>query len=732
MNYHTKDQSQSSGQPVGNIQSNMGSARARGPSVRRRKTKFTVNELIALGNEHHQNNNLEIAESAYRAVLAHCPNHPIALQFLGVLAQQSGNPEAAVKLISQAIAVADDYHQAHNNLGNAYDAMDDIEKAAESYERALDIKPDYTDALFNLGLMKRKLRKYEEAKEILEKCADLEPRRADVHFELGQVHQRLANRTRAQICYQVAMSIDPNHGDSRVSYGNVLQTIGKFDESVDQYDLAIEHDADNIQALNAKGVALRKVGRFDESMDVISHSEELDPTNIETLNALGSAYQTIGDNDKAAECYLRAVRLAPHFESPHKCLLFVALNMPQLSSQELFDIHREVRGYFDRPDVADKVFNDRDKNPDRKLRIGYVSSDFRTHVVAMNILPVIANHNHDDFEVFLYGQVEYPDTVTENFKELTDHWRSTMQKSNEEVAEMIEEDEIDILLFVAGRFDENRPIIATYRPAPIQVSFHDCATSGLEAMDYYLTDDILHPQNTQEQFTEELYRLPNYYQYPIQHGLPEITPCPALENGYVTFGCFNKPEKINDDVIELWSQVLKAVPNSKLLMKYFNHYNEPTMKERYLSRFRENGIEEDRILLKCNLHDRQTHLALYNLVDIALDPFPFNGATTTFEALTMGVPVVTLLGRHFVDRVGASIVTHGGFSQLVGKDKEEYIAIAQDLAADIDALNLLRMPMRDNLHQSRLCDGVPYAHNVEAALREMWQTWCETGGHKGK
>ena len=231
-------------------------------------------------------------------------------------------------------------------------------------------------------------------------------------------------------------------------------------------------------------------------------------------------------------------------------------------------------------------------------------------------------------------------------------------------ADIIEKDEIDILVVLAGRFDENRPIVTTYRPAPIQVSFHDCATSGLKSMDYYFTDSVLHPSNTAELFTEELYRLPYYYQYPVQEGIPEIKDTPALNNDYITFGSFNKPEKIGDSVIELWANVLLAVPNSKLLLKYFNHYDEESMKQRWISRFEKYNIVASRIIFMGNIDDRQSHLALYDLIDIALDPFPFNGATTTFESLSMGVPVVSLLGKHFVDRVAGSIVTHAGYPEL--------------------------------------------------------------------
>ena len=699
------------------------SSRALG-SIALAKTSYSIPELIKLGNHLHKDGQFEVAESAFRKVLEYQPDHVVALHFLGVIAHQTGNLEAGAQLVARAITLEPNYTQAHNNLGNIFEALGKPEIAVEHYRNALKLNEHYVDALFNLGIALRQLNEMSEAEKIFLKCVDLEPKRADVQFEIGQTYQKLGKRTEAQIAYRVALSLDPKHVDARMNVGNILTTLGKVEEAIKEFDEALKSDPGHIKLINSKGVAQRKIGLFQESLETSEIALELDANNIETLNTLGAAYQTLGKNEKAADCYWRALRLAPEAECAHKCLLFVALNIPDISSQELFDIHREVRGNFDKPWLSKKPFADRNRDANRRLKIGYLSSDFRTHVVAMNILPLIANHDHERFEIYLYGQVEYPDEVTEKFEFFADHWRSTMLMSNEAVANMIEEDEIDILVTLAGRFDENRPIVASYRPAPIQISFHDCATSGLEATDYYLTDGILHPQDTCEQFTEELWRLPLYYQYPIQDGLPDIKDVPAIRNGFITFGCFNKPEKISEPVFALWSDILRAVPDSKILMKYFNHYSQPSMQQDIRSRFKEYGIVADRLILKAGMDNRQHHLENYHEVDIALDPFPFNGATTTFESLTMGVPVITLLGRHFVDRVAASIVSHGGYPELVTENKKAYVKLAEKLSSNLTSLNQMRQSMRENLHNSQLCDGENYSKNVEMAFQKMWHRWC--------
>ena len=731
MNHLSKDKTNSNRSMVGNIRSGQSLSQPLGLISVPRKTTYTIKELIETANKFHKEGKLAHAESGFRKILEHIPNHPVALHFLGVIALQSGNPNASIKLIKRALETAPDYSQAYNNLGNAYNTLDQIEDAIDNYSQALELNPDNVDALFNLGLMQRKIGNYEEARKLLQKCVEVEPRRADINFYLGAIYEKLGNRMQAQICYRVALNVDPNYNEARVSLGNLFQTVGRLDESIEQYDLAMEKDQNYANALTAKGVALRKHGNFSSSLDNILKSENIDPNNLSTLVSLGTSYQSLGDNDKATEVYWRAFKINPDVSATHKCLLYTALNNPKLTSQELYDHHLEVRGRFNKPELSKKNFPERDRTTTRRLRVGYISSDFRKHVVALNVFPVIKNHNHDAFEIFLYSHVDFPDELTESFKNSADHWRSIFLKSDQEAADMIEEDGIDVLVVLAGRFDENRPTIAANRPAPIQVSFHDCATSGLEAMDYYLTDNILHPSDTPELFTEELYRLPYYYQYPVQEYLPEVKPSPVLTNGFITFGCFNKPEKINDTVIELWADVLRAVPESKLLLKYFNSYSEPDMSARWTSRFKNNGISEDRLIFQYNSDCRQTHLALYEQIDISLDPFPFNGATTTFEALSMGVPVVSLLGKHFVDRVAASIVTHAGYPEFVAKTKEDYVKLAKNLASDIDGLNKLRLSIRENLQKSKICDGEPYCRNIETAFRDMWTTWCKTGGYKG-
>ena len=365
-----------------------------------------------------------------------------------------------------------------------------------------------------------------------------------------------------------------------------------------------------------------------------------------------------------------------------------------------------------------------DPTPDRRLRVGYLSSDFRNHPVGLVLLPLLSSHDRVKFEVFCYADVPRPDAMTERFRSTVDHWHPIVGKPDSEVAGMVRADAIDVLVCLAGHFDSNRPLVCAHRAAPVQVSFHDGATSGLEEMDYWLTDDFLHPPDTKEMFTEELYRLPVFYQWlPIEEA-PTIETLPAEKVGFVTFGSFNNPAKVNEEVISLWGEVLKSVPGSRLLLKYKNWYGQESLHNNVVEKFAACGVDQDRIIFATTPDTLAEHLGRYGEVDIALDPFPFNGATTTFQALWMGVPVITLAGETFISRAAGSILHHAGLGDLAVDTPEAYVACARDLAGDLERLRTLRANLRERMAASPLCNAANYARSVETAYRDMWRKWC--------
>jgi predicted O-linked N-acetylglucosamine transferase (SPINDLY family) len=449
------------------------------------------------------------------------------------------------------------------------------------------------------------------------------------------------------------------------------------------------------------------------------------PDFAEAHYNLGSALMNLGKLDEAITSYRKAFAINPEYVDADRNLLFALLNVPGLTPEELFAEHVCFAENHARDIVhlGGNLTNDTD--PDRRLRVGYLSSDFKNHPVGLNVISLVSSHDHDKFEVFCYADVPRPDAVTKQFRSCVDHWRPIAGKPDADVAGMVRADEIDVLVCLAGRFDNNHPLVCAHRVAPVQVSFHDGATSGLKEMDYWLTDDYLHPDNTKELFTEELYRLPVLYQYPPIEDAPPVAALPAENAGYITFGSFNNPAKVNDEVLCLWAEVLTSVPGSKMLLKYKNWYAQASLQDRVFEQFAACGIEQDRVILAAPPRDTLTeHLSRYGDIDIALDPFPFNGSTTTFQALWMGVPVISLAGETFISRAAGSLLHQVELDDLTVDTPEAYVALARDFAGDLDRLRTLRAGLREQVAASPLCDAPAYARSVETAYRSMWRKWC--------
>ena len=689
----------------------------------------SLEEIFKIGNSYHKNNQLGKAETIYRKILENAPEHSGALHFLGVIAHQSGNIDRAIELIKNAIKLSPEYHTAHNNLGNIFVDIGELDKATKAFKRAIKAKSDYAQAYYNLGLIESSKRNFDEAIDYLKACVDINPRHIEAHLEAGQNFINIGQKVNAQIAYKIILDIDKENSQARLKLAQVLNDLGIIEEAKKQYEIGLQFSPNDTRLLNGLGRLLAKMGKFKQAFENLHRSLELNDTNTETLHNLGSTHQAIGDIASATDYYKRVLKIAPHAAFSEKCLLFLALNDPKYSLDEFYKLHLKLRGHNNKPEYSKKKFKTVNRNSNRRIRLGYISSDFRKHVVAQNIAPVITNHDHNEFEIFLYSHSINEDEYTKSFKKSADHFKYIDLLNDKEAADLIEKDKIDILITLAGRFDENRPLIATYRPAPIQVSYHDCATSGLSDMDYYFTDQFISPKNSKEKFTEKLYHLPTYYQYPIRN-MPPVNEAPVIKNGYITFCCFNKPEKLSVQVIELWAQVLKSIPDSCLMLKYFDYYCEPLMKSRIEKLFTDYNVSPDRLILKAKNDIRNDHLKLYHEADISLDPLPFNGATTTFEALSMGLPVITLKGDRFVSRVTTSMVTHIGRSEFATNTPENYIKINRELSKNPDKLNIIRQNLRSQIHNSSLCNDKVYTNEIEKAYRNMWALWCKTAEYR--
>jgi protein O-GlcNAc transferase len=564
----------------------------------------------------------------------------------------------------------------------------DCETAIDLLSRSLELRPDSADVLANLGAMQEELGNDEAAFGCFAAAHDLAPQDISVLQRLGRTLFRLENYRGAEAAWRELLALTPQ---SALAYCEL-------------------------------GYALRGQGRLDEALEAFRRATELDPNEAAAWNNFAVACQGYGQFRRAAEAHRRFLAVRPDAAATaYRNLMTVMLYSHEFSDAERWAVAREFETACAAPIAARaRTSFAQSRDASRRLRVGYVSSDFYEHPVGRNLEPVLAHRDRARFEVICYAEVVRPDGLTARFQALADGWRPTTGLTDEQVAAQIRADQVDVLVILAGRFDRNRPLVAAYRAAPVQVSFHDPGTSGLQAMDYLIADRVLVPRQTAERFSERVVALPSFYIHGTLGG-PEVGPLPAERNGYVTFGSFNNPAKVNDAVLGLWGEVLRAVPGARLKIKCKNWFANSGLQERFREKL---GIAPDRI--EFDMADRSIgdHLSLYNDVDVALDPFPFTGSTTTFEALWMGVPVVTLAGTNMAGRWSASMLSALRLHELVAATHEEYMAIARRLATDLPQLAAMRAALRQRVVASPLCNGRARARQLERLYRALWGRWC--------
>ncbi len=469
----------------------------------------------------------------------------------------------------------------------------------------------------------------------------------------------------------------------------------------------------------------RTRGRLSEAATHCRLALVSQPDDATTHMVLGATYQEMRKLQAAMAAFGRALAGQAGFVDAERNHLYALLHLPGVSEERVFrsTVLFAKRHQPAEEDSLPEPANEADG--ERRLRIGYVSSDFRDHPNRWFMNALFEYRDRQSLSVVCYSASYQKDRETEWVRSKVDAWREVVEMSDREIAEAMRADGIDVAVFIGGRFDGNRPLVAAYRAAPVQISYLDGGTSGIRHMDYWITDGTLHPEGeTRELFSEELFRLPVFYSFtrPMPD-VPVVTP-PVLREGRITFGSFTQPARITDEVISVWAEILHAVPESRVLLKSRNRYGDRSNRHFLEEAFGEHGISRDRVLLGTTTDSHSAHLAQYGRVDVALDTFPFNAATTNFEALWMGVPIVTLPGTRFVARMGAAILTSAGYPELVATSRNHYIDIAVGLARDVARLADLRSGLRERLRSSPLCDGPAYARSMEAAYRSMWRRWC--------
>ena len=532
--------------------------------------------------------------------------------------------------------------------------------------------------------------------------------------------------------FERALILRPELAEAHSNLGAAFKDQGKLQEAVAQFERALLINPELSEAHSNLGTALQALGTLDRAVEQFERALSLKPDFAEARSNLGAALKDQGKVDAALMQFERALVVKPDFVTAHSNMLFCSLYDERLSANQLFVAHQEWDLRHGRSTQQPQAYINT-RLAERRLKVGYVSGDFRQHSVAWFLLPLLMAHDHRVVEVFCYAEVKRPDDVTELFKALADHWRTTVGMSDETVAAQIAADGIDILVDLAGHTAGNRLMVFARKPAPIQVTWLGYPSStGLSAIDYRLVDAVTDPEDDVTSVSsEKLVRLDDSflcYGPPMEAPLP--IPPPALKSGTITFGSFNNPTKYSAATIETWVKLLNRMPSARLLLKGLP-FSDASIRASYLARFTERGVPSQQITLLGPTPDRAGQLAHYHQIDIALDPFPYNGTTTTCEALWMGVPVVGLRGDRHSARVGASLLTSIGLDELVAQDIEGYLDIAVRLAHDQSRLAKLRATLRARMAASPLCDSHSFARKMEGAYRSMWRIWCGTGFRTG-
>jgi len=643
---------------------------------------MTIQDAFNLAAQKHQAGHLAEAEAIYRKILIQMPDHADSLHHLGMIGIQMGRHADAVELINRAIAANPKSADLHGTLGMALKGLNRIAEAIAEFQLALKLNPNLASTCNNLG---------------------------NVFFGQG-------NTEAAAECFNRALEIQPTHSDALFNLGNLHKSAGRFENAIARYRQALAHRPQWPAALNNMGTAHRGLGQLDPALDCYRKAIQMAPQFAEAINNYADGLLHQGKAREALHEYDRALAAGPNASIAGNRVFMLHFH-PDFDAQAILREARRFDEQYARP-LAQKPPQVRLESGSR-LRIGYVSSTFRLQVLRFYTTPLFRHHDRDRFEIFCYSDVPQPDTATARIKSLADQWRQTNSLDDAALADLIRRDEIDILVDLNMHMAPSRPLVFARKPAPIQIAFMAYpGTTGLSAMDYRLTDPYLDPLVAFDDcYSEQSIRLPDSFWCFDPELEPTPSPVidpPAHHAGHITFGCLNGFCKINPSLLKLWACVLNAVPNSRLLMLSSTGESRRWVTE-VLAQQR---IAADRLEF-VDFQPRYKYLAEYNRIDLCLDTLPYNGHTTTLDALWMGVPVVTRVGSTVVGRGCFSQLSNLGLTELAGNDDTQFVKIAADLAGDLPRLSDLRRTLRARMTSSPLMDAPRFARNIEAVYMEV-------------
>ncbi|MEI6719592.1 MAG: tetratricopeptide repeat protein [Betaproteobacteria bacterium] len=688
-----------------------------------------ANAEVLLGLTLKAQGRIDEAIACYRKALHLQPGFPAAALNLANILRESGQAAQATTLYHEVAAANPGLPAAQGALAASLLTEGRHAEALEQYRRALELLPDQPGMQFVAGWLNGEQGDLAASIAAYRRAVEQDPGYADAWVNLGLALAESGQAQASLDSFLNAIRAQPGHVEAHVNLAAGLAGFGLTDQGLAVLERARELRPDDPSVLSNLGAVLIQGSKPEEAIGHLRRALSLAPESAQALVNLGMALRGPGVQGESIDLLRRGLALAPDDAYSHSNLLLSLCYTGGVGPGEIVEA---ARAFGARPfaltsrvgmtDAGTRI----EPDPARRLRIGYVSPDFRTHSVAYFAEPVLEHHDRSAFEVFCYSVSALEDATTLRLKSRADHWRSCYSMPDAALAQLVREDRIDILVDLAGHTAQHRLTAFAHKPAPVQVTWLGYpSTLGLPAIDYRISDPRVDPPGYEQFNAESLLRLPGSYFCYRPGPAPTVGPLPAAAHKPITFGSFNALPKISDETVALWARVLREQPDSRLVIKT-RLLAEAPARERVSSAFAASGVDMGRVELIPWEDTTASHLESYNRIDIALDTFPFNGATTTCEALWMGVPVVSLCGETHASRMGCSILAAAGLPELVAESADAFAAIAAGLAGDRPRLAGLRAGLRDRLRASPLFAEKDFTRGLESAYRAAWAQWCST------
>ncbi|HEX4055251.1 MAG TPA: tetratricopeptide repeat protein [Tepidisphaeraceae bacterium] len=707
---------------------------------------------LETGLEHHQAGRLPEAEAIYRRILAAQPNNPDATHLLGLIESQYLRFDSAIEMIRRAITLNPNAPDYHDNLGLVYQSVSRVNEAIACHRKAAELNPRHLKAHFHLANTLYMQNRFEEAIVEYRLAVSITPGSSDALQNLGTALHRAGKLDESEASLRRALALKPNSADAHNNLGVVLAEMMRYEEAIAEYSEAVRYRPDFAPALSNLGAALRLRGQHQKAIEVLRKSQQLAPNVPETLNNLGIALKDTGQLDEAIKVFDRCLALKPtqrdalnnlanahkdcgniqdavaHYARSlaigpdyriHSNMTYTLQFHPGYDDESLFREQRRWNELYAMPLAQSVRPHQNDRDPNRRLKVGYVSAYFYAQAESFFVVPLLEKHDLEQFEIHCYSSVIKPDSVTARLKSKPLVWHDVLGRPDADVAEQIRRDRIDVLIDLAMHMAHNRLPTFARKPAPVQVTWLAYpGGTGLDAMDYRITDGFMDPPDKPATYyREESIRLADCWC--CYDPLTDAGPAAARNGGPIRFASINNPCKNNEPLLRLWARVMQSAPDSTILILASGEGHRNKLRGILQSA----GIAPQRVEFVDRI-SRTDYLRHHDSIDICLDTLPYNGITTTCDALWMGVPVVTLIGKTASGRAGLSILSTLGMPELIAKTEDDFVKIAADLSQDRPRLNELRSTLRERMRQSPLMDAAGFARKMETAYRDMWRRWC--------